>query len=483
MISAQPALAQMAVHGTFDVGDDGSAQYAIAIPAPPGITALQPHLSLAYLSTGGNGLLGMGWSLAGLSSVSRCPRTWAQDGLTATGAAPGGIHFDDNDRLCLDGQRLIQVASTSNQGGTEFRTEIDSFSRIIAFGTDPINPTYIQVESKSGLISTYGQTTNSNVPTFVGSTITRQWALNSVRDRFGHTMTVTYTQNIATGDFRPAQINYAWPSDGVSTGASVVFRSTTRPDVARTYVWGSMLQNAYLISEIDTQLTTASGTRPVTQYHLNYIQTGSTVTTLQTSLLDHIQVCAGATPDCTTMQPVQFTYTTGTAASNHPGAGPQQAIYFGPEINWTDQVYPGDFFGDGIDALLVTASPACVNGNGNNCWQGYKLFRNTGSGYYLFGGDTNNDASPSYQNTVYVVDLLGTGRPGIVVTTWTPPSWTTACSPCGGENQNNYTVPVPGTDTYRSTSSMAHRLSRREVATVSAAMSGCFREISSVPDR
>lgn len=45
----------------------------------------------------------MGWSLQGLSTITRCPRTKRQDG------ANGQVLFDANDRLCLDGQYLVVV--------------------------------------------------------------------------------------------------------------------------------------------------------------------------------------------------------------------------------------------------------------------------------------------------------------------------------------------------------------------------------------
>lgn len=459
-LGVRPVAAQMSVHGAFDVGDDGSAQYSIAIPAPPGVAGLQPHLSLTYVSTGDNGLVGMGWAISGLSSVARCPQTWAQDGLSASGHAPGGIHFDANDRFCLDGQRLFPVTpATSGQGGTEYRTEIDGFSRIIGFGSDPTNPTYFQVESKSGLISTYGLTTgatSSNFPTYPGQSTTREWALDTVRDRFyanghperGHSMSIYYINSSASGssnlgDFRPSYIEYRWPSDGVSVGAKVVFNYVGRPDVTFNYVWGSLTSNCCLISEIDTELELTNGsTQPVTQYHMTYAAapTGSLSTTLQTSLLSQIQVCAGATPDCATMPPVQFTYTTGTVDSNPGGTMDLQQADSGTEINWTDAVYPGDFFGDGIDSLLVTDNPNCASAGG--CWTGWRLFRNTGSGYTLVASDPNG---PGFGYNIYVADLLGTGKAGFVATHI---AWSQGAE-CTGDQCSNLTYDVPTlTNTY-----------------------------------
>jgi hypothetical protein len=42
---------------------------------------VRPKLALSYNSRSGNGLLGVGWSLRGLSTIAPCDRTFAQDGF------------------------------------------------------------------------------------------------------------------------------------------------------------------------------------------------------------------------------------------------------------------------------------------------------------------------------------------------------------------------------------------------------------------
>ena len=58
--------------GTFDVTVDGSASFTIPLETPPGRAGMQPDLALVYNSSGGNGPLGVGWSLKGLSQINRC---------------------------------------------------------------------------------------------------------------------------------------------------------------------------------------------------------------------------------------------------------------------------------------------------------------------------------------------------------------------------------------------------------------------------
>jgi len=85
--------------GQFAVDANGAATYTLPIPVPPGINGLEPKLAITYNSAQGNGLLGVGAGLSGLSSISRCAGSIATDG------ARKGISLTE-ERFCLDGQRL-----------------------------------------------------------------------------------------------------------------------------------------------------------------------------------------------------------------------------------------------------------------------------------------------------------------------------------------------------------------------------------------
>src|SRR5689334_3236903 len=55
--------------GRGGVGADGQFQYELPIDVPPGRDGMAPSLALHYSSGAGNGALGVGWSLSGLSSI------------------------------------------------------------------------------------------------------------------------------------------------------------------------------------------------------------------------------------------------------------------------------------------------------------------------------------------------------------------------------------------------------------------------------
>lgn len=149
---------------------------------------MEPKLELIYNSQAGNGLLGMGWSLSGLSAITRCPQTRAQDGEMR------GVNFDLNDRFCLDGQRLILVSGTYGTAGSEYRTEIEIFSKITAVGTAGNGPASFVVKTKSGLTVEYGNTGDSRVEVQAKATI-RKWALSGHKDVAGNAMTVSYNKD------------------------------------------------------------------------------------------------------------------------------------------------------------------------------------------------------------------------------------------------------------------------------------------------
>src|SRR5262249_11889109 len=114
--------------GSFVVSSSGAATYSIPIWTPSGIAGMQPSLALVYSSQSGNGLLGVGWSVAGLSNISRCNFTYAQDSL----AGPAQFSPSVSDRFCIDGNRLRSFGTGAyGSDGSTYQTENADFSLII----------------------------------------------------------------------------------------------------------------------------------------------------------------------------------------------------------------------------------------------------------------------------------------------------------------------------------------------------------------
>lgn len=187
--------------GTFAVGEGGAASYSIPIQVPPGVNGVQPNLALSYSSQGGDGFVGVGWSLSGVSSIARCPKNYAQD------TTKEGVNYDElnNDVYCLDGQRLVPVTTGDpTLVIVEYRTEVDSYSRIRSepWPAPPSGqlvtpgPLFWTVVTKGGQTMRfgtrqqvysrgYGQTTNRR-------NSLKTWLLSEVRDSFSNVMLLDY---------------------------------------------------------------------------------------------------------------------------------------------------------------------------------------------------------------------------------------------------------------------------------------------------
>ncbi len=198
----QPVLTPGSTPGEFSVSPSGAATYTIPLQVPPGVAGMAPRLALVYSSQGGNGMLGMGWGLSGLSAITRCPQTRAQDGNMS------GVNFDMNDRFCLDGQRLIVISGNYGAAGSEYRTELDSFSKIIANGQVGNGPASFTVKTKSGLTMEYGTTTDSFIEA-TGKPTARVWAQSKVSDVKGNFYTVSY--NETQGAYYPSHYTQVPP--------------------------------------------------------------------------------------------------------------------------------------------------------------------------------------------------------------------------------------------------------------------------------
>jgi hypothetical protein len=181
----------------------GEATLTIPVPKLKGLNGLEPTLELMYKSNQylQNSELGLGWSLNGLSEISRCFRTKAQDGEYSN------IKFNASDRFCLDGQMLIAINGIYGSNETEYKTEIDTFSRIVSFSLDEKTvPSYFKVFTKTNLIYTYGSTDDSTLKP-IGLNVTNKWLLNQIEDYLGNKIQYFYSKE--KNSFYLSFISYA----------------------------------------------------------------------------------------------------------------------------------------------------------------------------------------------------------------------------------------------------------------------------------
>ena len=220
----------------------GSATYNIPMVTPPGRNGMAPELSVNYSSRGGNGVMGVGWSVSLGSIISRCPKTVAQDGTNET------ITIDNRDRLCLDGQRLILDNIVDNgsasdddywsSGNAEYRTEINSFARI-----KKVSGTTFTVETRSGLTLTYEQQGSDPL----------NWYLIDKRDTFGNYIEYTYQEH-GTNEWLLDKVYYSGHNTTRGTRSIEFTYSARGIDYNKTYLWGHAFERSQKLDRITTKV-------------------------------------------------------------------------------------------------------------------------------------------------------------------------------------------------------------------------------------
>jgi hypothetical protein len=190
----------MKVAGTFAVGKDGQATYALPINLPSLPEEVGINLALTYNSQAGAGLMGKGWNIAGLSMISRCDLTVAQDGISDP------VHRGTaNPRYCLDGRRLILDPATANASTKVYRDEFEKFSRITATA-ETADGDVFTVETKSGIKLVY----IAYLLTLPdqGTPVKWWWPLREVRDRYGSIININYIWDTNQKLLRPSLIKF-----------------------------------------------------------------------------------------------------------------------------------------------------------------------------------------------------------------------------------------------------------------------------------
>lgn len=234
--------------GDASVDNTGQASYSIPLSVPPGTAGMEPTLAISYSSQGGNGAMGVGFSLSGLSSISRSPASRIHDGLIDP------VDFDEYDRLVLDGQRLLNVSSNLSYGthGSEYRTEIDSFSKVLLHGGDINDPdAWFEVKTKSGLIYQYGAEPDAFVE-HGATNLASSWAVNKISDTAGNYMEYQYNEDVESGEHLLTNIAYTANEDaGLSHYNNVKFIYEEREDKRFRFSLGAKNTTTRRLSKVE----------------------------------------------------------------------------------------------------------------------------------------------------------------------------------------------------------------------------------------
>lgn len=223
----------------------GSFGQAIPIQVPP-FHGLEPRLSLNYSSEGRNGWIGVGWRLAGFSTIER------------VNAGRGTPKFDGNDKYLLDGQELVPCGtgsvSPSCTSGGNFSTTIESYLKIVFNSSNNSWTVFGKDGTRTVLTPIYTVPADGGLP---GGTL--RWGQTSSVDTLGNTVTYNWTA-LDNGDVYPSSIAYG-------NGYGVSFARETRPDSLSFAASTTLGQTSYRLKSIFVYMTNVGYSRA---YKLSY---------------------------------------------------------------------------------------------------------------------------------------------------------------------------------------------------------------------
>jgi hypothetical protein len=431
------AMVAVVAQSQISITEGGTPSYSMPISVPPGIAGMAPNVGLLYSGGGVNGPVGYGWSIQGISVITRCPNIKAIDGRVR------GVDYSANDTLCLDGQRLIQTDANGvvtpvifpqgndSLGGTglvhEYRTEKDTYARIRAYGMAnnlAVNgPAYFKVWTKSGQIYEYGNNANSTANAAIaitGKTAISAWAVSRISDTLGNYMDFQYEQRDMPWGSGPTagsptpghewnllEIRYT----GTATQApvnKVAFEYVDRTNTAGTaqdsseaYHRGAKNVSIRRLNAVRSYINITGTPLKVKTTKLTY--TPGTLT--KRSLVTQIQECVGAA-ETQCLPPTVFNYSAGggEAFTANPGfsSDPLATTALIDSMGMIG-VAPLDFDGDGKTDLLAWSDSPAQN----------KLYRSNGDGTFSLTPSFNITSEKLFSSngcyTSVIADFNGDG--------------------------------------------------------------------------
>ncbi len=258
------------IEGIADVNLVGNSTYSIPILTPKGRKSLEPSLSVVYSSGGANSILGFGWSLSGLSSISRVPSNKLIDGVNDK------IDFSIDGNLSLDGIRMVKISDSPYTWAP-----INNNNSRLTCSTDAngnIQTLYLQ--TKDGKIIEYGGNENSRLKK---DGIILSWNISKISDIYGNFIEYYYGRTDGTTNQKGLEV---WIEKIEYTGnsqtndapfAQIVFDYSIREDKTCAFSAGIMLQSSLLLDKIYVQMKDEeSGVfTNIRSYKFNYIKNHS----------------------------------------------------------------------------------------------------------------------------------------------------------------------------------------------------------------
>lgn len=206
----------------------GGVTYSVPIEVAPGRGNLKPELSITYNSQSGNDALSYGWSIGGLSAISKVSKNLYYNSTVTP------VSLSTGDALMLDGMRLLPTG-VANQ----FEPERGNM-RITGNVYDGDYRSFT-VEYPNGMVGTYG------FPS--GTAKQLAFPITRLTDALGNYMDFTYEQ--VDNRYYVTKISYGAHTSSATHLAEVVFTYASRSDVAFIYEAGRKVEFSRLLDRIE----------------------------------------------------------------------------------------------------------------------------------------------------------------------------------------------------------------------------------------
>lgn len=359
------------VKGNLSVTPGGEAKYSVPVELPKTPGGFVPDVRIEYSQNVDDGELGVGFSLKPSSQISRCPQTYAQDGKA------GQIKYDESedataasgitDRFCLDGSRLVVVAGKYGFDASEYRTEIDTFRKIIYRKPSGVEP-YFEVKTKDGRTLVYGKDANAIKKSTVFAEKRRYaWLLRSETDRSGNYTEYEYLGASVVGqEHLLKQIRYGGrSSDTTKFIYKIDFSYDDRADAVERYSNGLIYKNGKQLKTIGVAGFADTAAYALKKYVLSY-ETGvssgrSRISTIKQCMDDGTK---SANYQC--LQPVSFAWTDkssgGPVWQEDAGAALPQQLYSANGNEVGKGIKFVDLNGDGLTDMIWQVIETDSNG-------------------------------------------------------------------------------------------------------------------------
>lgn len=304
--------------GKFEISNNGQATYTLPIALPPSIQSVGPTINLVYSSGQMGGIAGQGWNINSISNIARIATRKDIDGFV------DGVDFDDNDKLSLDGQRLILVSGNYWVDGSIYKTEVLSNSKIELKGSG--TSMYFIVTAPDGSRSWYGN--------FDGQTATDLTAFYIVRFEDTNGNFITYHYN------KP--FNKALCINEIKFSANVNGLTTPLNRIKFNYVLAKRAENGYIkgVKHEKVELLKTIFVYTNSQLFRKYVLTHDVDPQLGYERVTQLQEFNANNEAA---NPVIFEYPTTTMDN----ANSETVTSYTNNLNFNDVELSGDFDGDG----------------------------------------------------------------------------------------------------------------------------------------